>query len=455
MRRDFWSVLRDGSTAHVPIPKNMPINRQFSSPSSNSCPKRVPLTVRKTVSRVSKVTKTTTITASIPAKKRALLRARNNNQAVPEIAQDLAEAFEDDDKVESVTLEARGAAASARHNCPVCPASVKLLIAGKNNNVKPRGCCPKRKTVTKSRVVTKTTTVMSTATYCPVGFGGPTCTQCALGSISTGGVNAVCTKCPTGLTNMDQSACLSTCTPIRSRCDVGKVCSTQNDGCGGAIFCGPCPTGQVCAANQTMCMVPSPDKPCTPKTKCSAGRVCGIEADGCGGVIACGNCNSGSLCNGAGTQCTITTPPSCVPDSAPSTCAKAARSCGVTINNCGQSVSCGNCLSNQTCNSAGSCVNNVNNTICIPLNSPPTSNIVCGAYPNGCGGSLIAGICPSGTACAANHTVCEPPQPSCVPRTTCLTQTCGYEGDGCGGFVLCGSCPTNQTCGSTGQCISG
>lgn len=99
-----------------------------------------------------------------------------------------------------------------RHICPVCPANVKL---GKNGSGS-KPCCPAR---TLTKTVTKTSKIVATlwAISCAPGYGDSPCYRCPAGSISQGGQNVKCTRCANGITNHDQTACRSVCTPLRTQ----------------------------------------------------------------------------------------------------------------------------------------------------------------------------------------------------------------------------------------------
>jgi hypothetical protein len=83
-----------------------------------------------------------------------------------------------------------------------------------------------------------------------------------------------------------------------------------------------------------------------PKTSCAArGVSCGVIPDGCGGALSCGTCASGETCNSG--QCTV-----CIP----ATCNSAAnRECGAVDDGCGGTIDCGSCYGGQTCQN-GSCI---------------------------------------------------------------------------------------------------
>lgn len=71
-------------------------------------------------------------------------------------------------------------------------------------------------------------------------------------------------------------------------------CGEYADGCGGAVICGTCPAGRVCASG--VCAS------CAPRTCESAGVSCGKIDDGCGGELACGDC-PGGYCDTTAGRC--------------------------------------------------------------------------------------------------------------------------------------------------------
>ena len=122
------------------------------------------------------------------------------------------------------------------------------------------------------------------------------------------------------------------CVPINCY-GYGYTCGTASDGCGGAIDCGTCPSGQVC--NNHNCY---PAR-CTPFTCQQVGANCETTGDGCGGTIDCGSCPNGQHCN------SIT----CVPDCVPATCKAAGLTCGTAPDGCGGSLNCGGCKNGMRC----------------------------------------------------------------------------------------------------------
>ncbi|MBX3246273.1 MAG: hypothetical protein KF901_03745 [Myxococcales bacterium] len=92
----------------------------------------------------------------------------------------------------------------------------------------------------------------------------------------------------------------SGCVP--ATCDDFDIdCGPAPDGCGGAILCGTCPSGQVCGggADRGRCVTPA----CAPLS-CGdyMGVNCGVVADGCGGLTeSCGDCIAPEICGGGDT----------------------------------------------------------------------------------------------------------------------------------------------------------
>lgn len=139
------------------------------------CAKRNGLPVTKTV-KVTKWSTKTVSAAGVPKRGKPGLLARRRVEAgislfdepnVEVAPMTLEEISNFDDEV---TAMGRRVSTSARHLCPVCPAGATILPASfsKNNNGNNKFCCPKRKTVTKTRIVRKTKTKTKAPT--PVGF---------------------------------------------------------------------------------------------------------------------------------------------------------------------------------------------------------------------------------------------------------------------------------------------
>src|SRR5262249_42212360 len=103
------------------------------------------------------------------------------------------------------------------------------------------------------------------------------------------------------------------------------------DGCGGAIDCGACPSGQACNSSGTACV-------CAPRTTCPAGQECGTAPDGCGGTIECGFCTLRGTFN-VNNQCVCN----------PLTACPAGYSCGLAPDECDGVLDCGTCPAPELC----------------------------------------------------------------------------------------------------------
>lgn len=101
----------------------------------------------------------------------------------------------------------------------------------------------------------------------------------------------------------DLGSCIApdkpTCTP-KTCADLGIQCGPAGDGCGGAIQCGTCPTGQTCGGGGIPSVCGAGVPSCTPRTCAQAGADCGPVADGCGGLLQCGTCAPPQTCGGGG-----------------------------------------------------------------------------------------------------------------------------------------------------------
>ncbi len=98
----------------------------------------------------------------------------------------------------------------------------------------------------------------------------------------------------------DLGACItpdaSSCVP-RSCADQGLSCGEAGDGCGGAIHCGTCASGEICGGGGAgRCG----KETCDPATCADQGVDCGPVGDGCGHVLGCGTCSPPQTCGGAG-----------------------------------------------------------------------------------------------------------------------------------------------------------
>jgi hypothetical protein len=190
-------------------------------------------------------------------------------------------------------------------------------------------------------------------------------------------------------------------TPITCA-SVGATCGPINNGCGGTVQCGTCPSGDTCGGGGKASQCGSA---CVPKTCADLGFTCGPAGDGCGNMLNCGSCSDGGTCGGGGTSSQCGSSAMCVP----TTCAAQGFNCGPAGDGCGNSLDCGTCTGSDTCGGGGAAS-------------------VCGAA-------------------------------ACVPKTcadvgTVTNPACGPAADGCGGLLACGTCAQPQTCGgiSPGLC---
>ncbi len=189
----------------------------------------------------------------------------------------------------------------------------------------------------------------------------------------------------------------------------------------------------------------TPDVPsCTPVTCPSQNIGCGPAGNGCGGALDCGMCPSGQTCGGGGTASVCGTP-SCTA----TTCVAQGLNCGPAGDGCGGSLTCGVCQAPQTCGGGGK-FGSCGNGACTPTTCL-AQGLNCGPAGDGCGGSLGCGVCPSGQTCGGGGKsgVCGS---MCTPKTcTQLGFNCGPAGDGCGNQLDCGICSNPQTCGGGGK----
>jgi len=174
-----------------------------------------------------------------------------------------------------------------------------------------------------------------------------------------------------------------------------------------------------------------------PKSCAQLGAQCGLALDGCGNTISCGQCDAGFSC-GAGGVSNVCGPGTCTPR----THCDAGMQCGDTLDGCGGLLTCGFC-DGGTCGAGGmpfQCP-------CLPLASCPLGK-TCGTWPNGCGtGNVNCGTCiaPDTCAGAGQSNVC-----GCTPTTGCAPGACGPQPNGCGGTVMCPfTCSAGRSCTST------
>ncbi len=216
---------------------------------------------------------------------------------------------------------------------------------------------------------------------------------------------------------------------------LGIECGVRSDGCGDYMACGGCQSGSSC--NSGVCVqdpaTSAPPPPaCEPDTCDSLYRECGVASDGCGGALSCGSCGSGESCTSWG-NCVANSspPPACVPH----TCQSLGRECGAVGDGCGGTLSCGGCQSGSSCNS-GTCIQASN---CEP-DTCESLYRVCGVASNGCGGTLSCGSCGSGESCTSwGSCVADssPPPPPPNPDPNGPANSCPM-GSALSGACLCG-----------------
>ncbi len=145
---------------------------------------------------------------------------------------------------------------------------------------------------------------------------------------------STCNNC---VTNSTGSYC---CTPSYTCTGLNITCGSYNDGCGGVINCGNCPSGKICDYGKCVS--------CTPRT--CANVDCGVYSDGCGGARNCGNCSADKTCLKG----------KCVTPCTPEVCPVLKYVCGSTepaYYFCANksAVDCGTCPTGQKC-LAGTCI---------------------------------------------------------------------------------------------------
>jgi hypothetical protein len=220
-----------------------------------------------------------------------------------------------------------------------------------------------------------------------VDCGGMVCAPCALGKLCLAG-----SDCQSGFCNAQTKMC------VADQCHDGVKDGAETDiDCGGACH------------------------------KCADGKMCGVAGD-------CAS--AGAICDPAGVCC--------VPQSTAMLCGT--NNCGSLINNCMQTVVCGN--NGGACASAAQAC--VNNRCCDTMDT--VCNGRCGMVTNACGQTFDCGGCAAGSHCDSGlHSCCTD------PSTACGAQPCGTIMNSCGQTVQCGNAgacadSTNYTCMSDACC---
>src|SRR4051794_32720928 len=243
----------------------------------------------------------------------------------------------------------------------------------------------------------------------------------------------------------------------------GQYCGSVNDGCGGILACGDCPSGQTCGTedkNRHVCI--SADPSCKPLT-CDrpGGRLCGKVGDGCGGLLECPDaCPTGQSCGAAGIAGVCGASPGA--NCKPITCDQPnGHYCGVIGDGCGKNLDCGTCPGGLVCGTGTHANVCLPATCAAPLPCKLANGQYCGKVGDGCGNTIDCGDCPAGQTCGGRgtHNVCAaPPDATCKPLTCDPAgggRYCGKIGDGCGNLIDCGGCPDGRACMPGGICPGG
>jgi hypothetical protein len=258
----------------------------------------------------------------------------------------------------------------------------------------------------------------------------------------------------------DLTSCVSppSCTALTCA-QQNITCGSAGDGCGGTLSCGSCVSPQTCGGGGVAGQCGYPDGgSCQPQTCASQGIACGPAGDGCGNQLSCGTCVSPQTCGGGGVfgHCGYPDGGGCQAQ----TCASQGISCGPAGDGCGNQINCGSCASPQTCGGGGvpgQC-GYPDAASCAPT-SCAAQGITCGPAGDGCGNLLSCGTCTPPATCGGGGVGGQCGQPgSCTPLS-CAQQNvgCGPAGDGCGNQLDCGSCAPPAICGGGGvpsQCGS-
>ena len=330
-------------------------------------------------------------------------------------------------------------------DCGACPKGLSCNVFTSNVCGTPKGPC------------TAVDCTQAGGTYCGVigdGCGSTKdCGSCAP-PLTCGGRGTISAKNICGAMPGSVNCTSTDCNAVGVR-----YCGLVGDGCGGAIDCGNCPSGQSCGGDglANVCGSAPDSGACTP-TNCTQGqyRYCGVIGDGCGGKVDCGGCSTGQGCGAGGIEHLCGYAPdsgACVA----TTCIHASdRYCGVIGDGCGGKVDCGGCPGAASCGGGGLervCGYAPDTGGCTRTLCAQAGGQYCGVISDGCGGKMDCGGCPTGQSCGGRGmaNLCGAPTgtPGCGTCATASGNYCGTIGDGCGGTLTCDAqCPTGQTCGA-------
>lgn len=258
-------------------------------------------------------------------------------------------------------------------------------------------------------------------------------------------------KCRDGQACVSMSDCAQgVCTNNKcysSHCDDGSRNEDETDvDCGGPT-CKPCATDRSCKTGSDCSSSFCNDmtKKCV-KTSCEDAILDGNETDiDCGGSCpdrcadqqrckSASDCMAKAVCDPSSASCCTPTVTQC----------SAAQQCGAILNNCHQTILCGN---NGNCPNSGYTCNSMNRC-CLTQAAACSGGKQCGSVSDGCGGTITCGACDSDHECTTNR-CCLTQAAACRPNAA-GAWACGLHSDGCGGNKDCGSQPSPD-CG----CVDG
>ncbi|HXU80476.1 MAG TPA: hypothetical protein VN914_03725, partial [Polyangia bacterium] len=90
------------------------------------------------------------------------------------------------------------------------------------------------------------------------------------------------------------------CVPLTCDPAGGRYCGKIGDGCGTPLDCGDCTGALTCGGGGIDHVCGKPVDPSCQPISCTqpGGRICGRVGDGCGRALDCGGCPSGQTCGG-------------------------------------------------------------------------------------------------------------------------------------------------------------
>lgn len=224
-------------------------------------------------------------------------------------------------------------------------------------------------------------------------------------------------------------AATQTCKCDSTKCPAGQSCTAQ-----GTCTCdsSKCPDGKVCNA-QGMCACPQTNQ------QACAGATCGTTVNSCGETVNCGTCPANRTCDGGECVCNESDAQAC-----------SGLACGSTTNDCMEQVSCSNTCDSQTEQCSG------NQCACRETATQACQRLgyECGPATNNCGDAITCpNTCTAYEHCTANTCICnETPEQACERQNLCGDVAGAGKQDQCGGALgNCGDCADGYDCVNT-QC---